>query len=154
MFCCRYLCLSAAEFQEHIKGQGFLTKQVKIFIFIILFFWTLDLSLYLYRIVYYSIGNQHLNLADKLAKVRLGFANKSQNFNAGFVKPTLYNIFSYILFTDAIQPKVEMKWKTCYIFVRLFRGDELEAYKIKPFLFLFALGLLAATKTLFKRKGK
>ena len=27
-----------------------------------------------------------------------GFANYSQNCNAGFVKPILYNIFSYILF--------------------------------------------------------
>ena len=30
-------------------------------------------------------------------------------------------------------------------------GGELGAYKIKPVLFLFAFGLLAATKTLFKR---
>jgi hypothetical protein len=36
----------------------------------------------------------------------------------------------------------------------LFRGVESEAYKIKPGLFLFAFGLLAATKTLFKRNKK
>jgi hypothetical protein len=34
------------------------------------------------------------------------------------------------------------------------QGGESEAYKIKPVLFLFALGLLAALKTLFKRKDK
>ena len=33
----------------------------------------------------------------------------------------------------------------------MFSGDEFEAYKIKPVMFLFALGLLATTKTLFKR---
>jgi hypothetical protein len=32
----------------------------------------------------------------------------------------------------------------------IFRGGELEAYKIKP----FVLGLLAATKTLLKRNEK
>ena len=33
-------------------------------------------------------------------------------------------------------------------------GGELEAYNIKAILFLFVLGLLAATKTFFKRNKK
>ena len=41
-----------------------------------------------------------------------------------------------------------------FFFFRLFRGGELKAYKIKPVLFLYAVGLLAATKTLHKRKEK
>ena len=36
----------------------------------------------------------------------------------------------------------------------MFMGGELEAYKIKPFLFLFDLGFLEATKALFKRNKK
>ena len=55
---------------------------------------------------------------------------------------------------DAVKPKVEKKFKTCFIFLRLFKRVELEAYKIKPVLFLFAIGLLAATKTLFKETRK
>ena len=45
---------------------------------------------------------------------------------------------------DAIKPKVEKKLKTCLIYARLFRGGELEVYKIYS-LILLALGLLAAT---------
>ena len=41
----------------------------------------------------------------------------------------------------------------CYFFTRLFRGGELRAYKIKPVLF-YAVGLLAATKILHKKKGE
>ena len=41
-----------------------------------------------------------------------------------------------------------------YIFTRLFRGVESEAYKIKQVLFLFAFSLLAACKTLFKGNEK
>ena len=41
-----------------------------------------------------------------------------------------------------------------YYFTRLFRGGGLRAYKIKPVLFLYAVGLLAATKTFHKRKEK
>ena len=55
---------------------------------------------------------------------------------------------------DAIKPKVENKLKTCIFFARLFKGGDSEAYKIKPVLFLLALGLLAATKTLFKRNER
>ena len=49
-------------------------------------------------IVYYSIGITELafEFGGKLAKVGLGFSNYAQNFNAGFVKPTLYNILSFI----------------------------------------------------------
>ena len=54
---------------------------------------------------------------------------------------------------DAIKPKVENK-KLVLFFARLFMGGESKAYKIKPALFLFALGLLAATKTLFERNEK
>jgi len=41
---------------------------------------------------------------------------------------------------------VEKKLKTCLFGARLFRRVELEAYKINPVMFLFALGLLAAAK--------
>ena len=51
---------------------------------------------------------------------------------------------------DAIKPNVEKKFKTCF-FMPLFRGGKLVVYKIKPVLFLLVLGLLAETKTLFKR---
>ena len=74
-----------------------------------------------------------------------------------FIKPTLYNIFSYILFNvliDAIRPKVEKKFKTCFIFTRLFRGGQSGEYEKKSVLFLYAVGLVAATKTVFKRKEK
>ena len=47
-----------------------------------------------------------------------------------------------MLLIDAIKP------------IKLFKGGELKAYKIKQFMFLFALDLLAATKTLFKRNDK
>ena len=36
----------------------------------------------------------------------------------------------------------------------LIRGGKLNAYKIKPVLFLYAVGFLAASKTLHKRKEK
>ena len=52
-------------------------------------------------IVYYSIGirNQHQNLGGKLTKVDVGVCLLgAQNCDAGFVKLTLYSIFSYILF--------------------------------------------------------
>ena len=57
---------------------------------------------------------------------------------------------------DAIKPKVEKKLKNCLIFrdCLVFSGGDLEAYKIKSVLLLFALGLLAATKTLLKIKEK
>ena len=48
---------------------------------------------------------------------------------------------------DAIKPKRENKLKLTL----LSRGVELEMFKIKPVLFLFALGLLAATKIVLKR---
>ena len=49
------------------------------------------------KIVYYSIGFAKSAL-EFWRQISKSFANKSQNFNAGFVKLTLYNIFSYILF--------------------------------------------------------
>ena len=51
---------------------------------------------------------------------------------------------------DAIKPKVKKKEFFFLFFARLFRGGKFEAYKIKPVLFLFDLGLLAVTKTLIK----
>ena len=55
------------------------------------------------------------NLGDKLTKVELGFVNWAQNFNAGFVKPTLYTIWSRIFclmfLIDAIKANVEKKLK-------------------------------------------
>ena len=59
-----------------------------------------------------------------------------------------------MLLIDAIKPKVEKKLKTCLFFARLFRGDRSRAYKIKPVLCLFTLGLLAATKTLLNRNER
>jgi len=46
-------------------------------------------------IVYHSIGftNQHQNFGGKLTKVGVGVCQfGAQNFNVGFLKPTLYNI--------------------------------------------------------------
>ena len=68
-----------------------------------------------------------------------------QNFNAVFLKPTLYNILPYILFyvlIGVIKPISEKKFKTCFIF-----------YEIKPVLFLYATGhrFGGGNKTLFKR---
>ena len=53
---------------------------------------------------------------------------------------------------DAINHNVEKKLET--LFTRLFMGSELQAYKIKPPLFLFVLCFLAATKNLFKTNEK
>ena len=49
---------------------------------------------------YYFLRNQHQNFGGKLTKVRVGgwLLMCAQNLNAGFVKPTIYNICSYILF--------------------------------------------------------
>ena len=56
---------------------------------------------------------------------------------------------------DAIKPIKEKKFKHfSKFFMRLFRGGELRADKIKPVLFLYTVGLLAATKTLHKTKEK
>ena len=44
--------------------------------------------------------------------------------------------------------------KLVLFFTRLFRGGELRAYKIKPVLFHYAVGFLAATKTLHKTNEK
>ena len=46
---------------------------------------------------------------------------------------------------------LDKTFKTC-IFTRLFRGVELRAYKIKPVLFLYAVGFLAATKKTQKKE--
>ena len=65
----------------------------------------------------------------------------------------MFNIISYILFLiDVLKTKVEKKLKTWFIFLRICLGEE--AYKLKTVLFIFALSLLAATKTLFKRNVK
>ena len=50
-----------------------------------------------------------------------------------------------MILINAIKPNVEKKSKRVF-FMRLFRGGEFGSYKIKPVLFLFASGLLAATK--------
>ena len=44
--------------------------------------------------------------------------------------------------------------KLVLFFTRVFRGGESWVYKIKTVLFLYALGLLVAIKTLFKRNEK
>ena len=53
----------------------------------------------------------------------------------------------------AIKHNVENKFKTYFILSDC-RGDELQASKIKPVLFLLVLCFLAATKTLFKINEK
>ena len=50
---------------------------------------------------------------------------------------------------DAIKPIEEKKFKNCFIF---YATDELRAYKIKPVLFLYAVGFLAATKNTQKKE--
>ena len=54
----------------------------------------------------------------------------------------------------AITPIAEKKFKTCFIFTRLFRVGKSGEYEIKPVLFLYTVGLVAATKPLFKRNEK
>ena len=83
----------------------------------------------IYIIVYYSIG-----FTDSASKFwrqiskswRGSFDNLAQNFNAGFIKLTLYNIFLYIFclmfLIDAIKLNIEKKFKK-KIFL-LFRGGE------------------------------
>ena len=53
---------------------------------------------------------------------------------------------------DAIKPDVDKKFKTLFLTDCLGEGSR-ESTKY-PILFLFAFGLLAATKTLFKRNKK
>ena len=53
---------------------------------------------------------------------------------------------------EAIKSIIEKKFNA--FFTRLYRGGEMRAYKIKPVLFLYTLGFLAATKTLQKRKRR
>ena len=65
---------------------------------------------------------------------------------------TIFSCIFFLLFLiDTIKPNLENKIKN---FMRLFKGGKLGGYKIKPVLFLFVLGLLAATKTLFKKNKK
>ena len=59
-----------------------------------------------------------------------------------------------MFFIGAIKPSIGKKLKTCLFLTRLFRRGESGEYKIKPVLLLFVLGLLAATKTIFKRNEK
>ena len=58
-----------------------------------------------------------------------------------------------MILIGAIKPIVENKFKTCFIFTRLFRGGELRAYEMKPVLFLYAVGFLAATTNITHKKG-
>ena len=96
------------------------------------------------------LRNQHPNFGGMSTKVRVGFCYLgTQKFNAGFVKPTLYNIFSCILFNN-----LKRNSKLVWFSSRLFRGSESQAYKIEPVLFLLVLCFLAATKTLFKINEK
>ena len=64
------------------------------------------------NIVYYSFGftEPALNFWRQISKNGFGrFANLEQNLHASFVKPSLYNIFSYfclMFLIDAIKPNV------------------------------------------------
>ena len=56
---------------------------------------------------------------------------------------------------NAIKPIVVKKFKTVFLFLtRLFKRVELRSYKIKQVLFVYTVGLLVATKKLYKRKEK
>ena len=55
---------------------------------------------------------------------------------------------------DKLKHNVENKLELVFIFMRLFRGGESQAYKIKPVLFLFVLCLMAATKLYSKQTRK
>ena len=63
-------------------------------------------------------------------------------------------IFCLIFLIGAIKHIVEKKFKLVLFLMWLFKGSELRAYKMKQVMFLCAVGLLAATKTLHKRKEK
>ena len=63
-------------------------------------------------------------------------------------------MFCLMLLIDAIKPNVEKKSKPVLFFTRLFKEGKSGAYKIKPILLLFALGLLVPKTTLFKRNEK
>ena len=55
------------------------------------------------------------------------YANLAQNFNAGFVKPILYNNFRifYLMFSiGAVKPYTEKKFKACFIFSSDCLGEE------------------------------
>ena len=57
------------------------------------------------------LRNQHQNVGTGKS-VRRGFANQAQNFNAGFVKLALYNVFFYIILFFLIntkKPNIEKK---------------------------------------------
>ena len=82
-----------------------------------------------------------------------GFANQSQNIIAGFSKTNTVQYFLLMFLIDAIKPKVEKKFKNCVIFLCDCLG-EVSCKRTKPVLFIFALCLLAATKTLLKRSEK
>ena len=53
---------------------------------------------------------------------------------------------------DAIKLNVEKKIKTYLLFTRLFMGGKSGAYKVKAVWFLYAIGLLAATKNTIQKK--
>ena len=49
-------------------------------------------------ILQYWFHKINIKILASLTKVGMGVVKKTQNFDAGFVKPKLYNKFSYILF--------------------------------------------------------
>ena len=64
-----------------------------------------------------------------------GFAKQSKNFNAGFIKPTSYNIFFYILsnvLIDAIKPNAE-KISKFALFLRDCLGEDVWSVKKASF---------------------
>ena len=64
-------------------------------------------------------------------------------------------LVSYTIFSPIFYSMVSIvAIKLVLFFTRLFRGGELRAYKIKPVLFHYAVGFLAATKTLHKTNEK
>ena len=104
------------------------------------------------------LRNQNYNFGGKLTKVGVGVRLLgAHNFNADFVKPTLYNIFSYILFnvfnwryqTYSRKGSQNLLYFLCDC---LGEGTYSGEYKIKPVLFLYAIGFVTTTKKLFKRK--
>ena len=65
-----------------------------------------------------------------------------------------FRTFCLMFLIDAIKAKVEKKLKLVLFFARLFREGELKANKIKPVLYLFALGLWRQQKIYSKETRK
>ena len=78
-------------------------------------------------------------------------AKESTNLTGNVSKSFVKKFTIHIKLFQSGEKKIKIFF---YFFTLLFRGGELQVYKIKPFLFLFMLCFLATTKTLFKTNKK